>query len=529
MIESFDFKNPDYVAVFKQRAARIAVLRAKPGAFETLKKYYRSNVAQFITDWGCTFDPRNPERGLPSLVPFILFPRQIEWVEWFVERWRTRSPGLTEKSREMGVSWLSVAVAVAMCVLNDGVVAGFGSRKEEYVDKTGDPKSLFHKARQFISFLPSEFRAGCVASKHAPHMRIIFPGTSSMFTGEAGDNLGRGGRTSFYMVDEAAWLEHPELVDAALSETTNCRIDISTPRGRGNPFARKRFGLNVKSEEDRVSVFTFHWRSDPRKDDKWYQKRCRDIGNPAIIAQELDLDYDASVEGVVIPAPWVRAAIDAHIKLGVTPTGIKLCGFDVADEGADLCAYLLRYGILVRDQYAWRGKGADIFDSVEKTFNVCGLNDTCEVVYDADGVGAGVKGDARKLNESREREISVTPYHGGGGVRSPDKKTIADRANKDFFANLKAQSWWALRERFLKTYRAVVEGQAFDPDEIISISSSGQMYERLVTELSQATYSQNAAGKILIDKKPDGTQSPNLADACVMAFADVKKKGLFYV
>lgn len=109
------------------------------------------------------------------------------------------------------------------------------------------------------------------------------------------------------------------------------------------------------------------------------------------------------------------------------------------------------------------------------------------------------------------------------------KKTIADRANKDFFANLKAQSWWALRERFLKTYRAVVEGQAFDPDEIISISSSGQMYERLVTELSQATYSQNAAGKILIDKKPDGTQSPNLADACVMAFADVKKKGLFYV
>ena len=81
MIESFDFKNPDYVAVFKQRAARIAVLRAKPGAFETLKKYYRSNVAQFITDWGCTFDPRNPERGLPSLVPFILFPRQIEWVE----------------------------------------------------------------------------------------------------------------------------------------------------------------------------------------------------------------------------------------------------------------------------------------------------------------------------------------------------------------------------------------------------------------------------------------------------------------
>jgi hypothetical protein len=38
-------------------------------------------------------------------------------------------------------------------------------------------------------------------------------------------------------------------------------------------------------------VFTFHWRSDPRKDDEWYRNECEKIDNPIIVAQELDLNY----------------------------------------------------------------------------------------------------------------------------------------------------------------------------------------------------------------------------------------------
>lgn len=83
--------------------------------------------------------------------------------------------------------------------------------------------------------------------------------------------------------------------------------------------------------------------------------------------------------------------------------------------------------------------------------------------------------------------------------------------------------------RFLKTYRAVVEKMPFNRSEIISISSQGQHATRLVNELSQPTYSDTKTGKIVIDKKPDGAQSPNLADALVMAFSDVRRKGLFYV
>jgi hypothetical protein len=34
-----------------------------------------------------------------------------------------------------------------------GAVIGFGSRKEEYVDDSSDPKSLFWKVRAFIDYL----------------------------------------------------------------------------------------------------------------------------------------------------------------------------------------------------------------------------------------------------------------------------------------------------------------------------------------------------------------------------------------
>lgn len=518
----FDFKNPDYVGVIERRKERLDKLRKTPGAFEQLKPYYREHLADFITDWGCTYDPRNPEIGRPAHVPFILFDHQRKWVEWFFERWKTGTFGLTEKSRQMGVSWLSVAVGVSMCVLYEGVNGCFGSRKEEYIDKSGDPKSLFHKARLFITALPEEFRAGWKRKTCSAHMILRFPETSSSLTGEAGDNLGRGASLSFYFVDEAAFLPRPQIIEPAISSATNCRIDISTPHGRDNPFAEKRFN-------GKISVFTFHWRDDPRRSEEWYRQKCEEIGNPTIIAQELDLNYDASVEGVVIPSEWVRSAIDAHIKLGITPQGERVCGFDVADEGADLNAYVMRQGFIVEDAFAWRGKGSDIYASVEKIFGVCQRVDCKLVTYDADGVGAGVKGDSRRINELRQTQIRFMPYHGGSSVLSPESKTVGERINKDFFENLKAQQWWALRLRFLKTYRAVVEGMSFNVDEIISISSSGQHSTRLINELSQPTFSDTKTGKIVIDKKPDGAQSPNLADALVMAFADIRKKGLFYV
>ncbi len=237
----FDFKKPDYTQVFQWRIDRLKRLRENPSVIPALRKFYKDDPAQFIIDWGVTLDPRNVERGLPTLAPFLLFPRQEEWVHWFLERWKNQEPGITDKSRDMGMSWLTTSLISTICMFNEGIVAGCGSRKEEYVDKKGDPKSLLFKVRQFVSHVPREFRGNWNEKRDAPYMRVQFPDTNSIITGEAGDGIGRGDRASFYIVDESAWLPRPELVEASLSQTTNCRQDISTPRGMNNPFARRRF------------------------------------------------------------------------------------------------------------------------------------------------------------------------------------------------------------------------------------------------------------------------------------------------
>ena len=524
---TFDFKNPDYEEVFEYRVENLIRLRKKPEALPGLRYYYKDNPAQFIIDWGVTFDPRNVERGLPTLMPFLLFPKQEEWVQWFMERWKNKEPGITDKSREMGMSWLTVSVASTLCLFNEGVVAGFGSRKEEYVDKKGDPKSLLYKSRQFVAHVPEEFRPEYDERKHAPYMRLEFPFTGSVIAGESGDGIGRGARASFYFVDESAFMPRPELMDASLSQTTNCRIDVSTPHGMNNPFARKRFG-------GKISVFSFHWRDDPRKDQAWYDKTCKDIDNPVVIAQEVDLDYSASVEGIVIPSTWVQAAVDAHIKLGLSITGIRKAGLDIADEGKDKNSYCGRHGVLLEYIDLWSGKGSDIFETVEKAFMLSDMLEYPEVYYDADGVGAGVRGDAKRINSTRQNQIVFNPYRGSGEVLDKENypfQTVEDGnnrergpTNEDFFKNFKAQAWWSLRHRFQLTYRAVVEGRDVDTSSIISISSGISHLSALISELSQPVYKQDNAGKILIDKLAEGARSPNLADSVCIAFAPTPPK-----
>lgn len=523
----FDFKNPDYVQVFEWRTEKINEIRKNSNLIQVLKKYYQSNIAQFIIDWGCTIDPRNADVGLPTVIPFLLFPRQEEWVEWYLERWKKREPGCTKKSREMGLSHTSTAVASSLCLLNDGISIGFGSRKEEYVDKIGDPKSLLQKCRFFLHTLPGEFKFGWDINKYAHFKRLTFPNSTSIITGESGDGIGRGDRTTLYNLDEAAFIERPELVEASLSATTNCIHYISTPCGMNNPFARK-------VHSGKVEVFEFHWRDDPRKDESWYLKKCNEIDDPVIIAQELDLNFAASVEGILIPSPWVISSIDAHLKLKVTPSGIRTCGFDVADEGRDKNSIAGRYGFLLEYNDFWSGVNGDIFDSVTRSCSFCDAYDYEEVLYDADGLGAGVRGDARIINEKRQEKIKFLAFHGSGKIIDPKgnpfKTTLKNpdstkgRKNEDFFANRKSQAWWNLRKLFQCTHRAVTEGQEFHENDIISISSTLKDLNKLIVELSQPTYSQNAVGKIVVDKIPDGGRSPNLADSVMIAFSPREKK-----
>lgn len=589
-LPAFDWRNPDYVPVFQARMRRLAWIRAQDAAtvaatpdkaaraaiaaqrLRNLKTWYRDHPADFINDWGMTFDPRNGPNGLPSVLPFLLFPKQRAFIEWADGLRRGQAKGLADKSRDMGFSWLLVAWAATLCLFGEQMTFGFGSRDEDSVDRIGDPDSLFWKLRFFVENVPPEFKGDWNVKRNTSHMRVSFPTTNSVITGDAGDNIGRGGRSQVYVVDEAAALKNPTAVEASLSQTTNCRLDVSTPRGMANPFAQKR-------HSGKFPTFTMHWRDDPRKNnpvptfpvldingeptgklETWYEKQVREL-DPVTLAQEVDLSYTASATGVLIPSAWVQAAVNAHVKLGLAITGARRGALDVADEGIDLNAFAVRHGILVESVVAWSGKGDDIFGTVQRAFMLADDAGADAFDYDADGLGAGVRGDARVINEGRTDKLKVEPFRGSGAVFKPDdpiptanpkgapKRDSKERLNKDFFANAKAQAWWTLRVKFQRTFRALAaydawraaqpfpdgapagldayEGVApfvldYDPDDLISLNGDMAELAKLTLELSQPTFSLNNAGKVVIDKAPDGTRSPNHADAVMIANAPRK-------
>lgn len=522
---------PQYLGVWQWRQQQITRIRANPELLIGAEEYYRTHPVEFINHWLDTYDPRNAGRSTPAKMPFIMFERQAELIDFMMACLRAEENGLMEKARDMGATWVCCAFSVWLWRFWPGSAVGWGSRKEQLVDKIGDPDSIFEKLRMLIRAMPPEFRpAGFNEKEHMTYMRIVNPETGATITGEAGDNIGRGGRKLIYFKDESAHYERPEKIEAALADNTRVQMDISSVNGLGNVFHRRReAGREWTGGEAHVgvtNVFVMDWRDHPAKTDEWYRARrakAEADGLLHIFAQEVDRNYAAAVDGVIIPADWVTSAIDAHVKLGLPePTGKRIAGLDVADEGGDMSALGARTGYLLEMVDCW-GEGDTGTTTRRAVTDLQGR--PVEVQYDSVGVGAGVKSEANRLASEGKvpKGMDFIPWSAGAGVQQPDKHIVpGDREtplNKDHYANLKAQAWWQLRLRFERTHRAVHEGVKYDPDELISLPGDLPQLRKLQKELSQATASRTSSSlKLIVDKTPEGTRSPNMADAVVMAF-----------
>jgi phage terminase large subunit len=455
-----------------------------------------------------TYDPRRN----PSVIPFELFPRQEDFLRWLADREANQEEGLAEKSRDVGFTWLCCAYAVHAFLFRDGVAVGFGSRKLELVDRIGDPDSIFEKMRMILRNLPQwQLPKGFDVEKHAGHCRIVNPENGNSITGEGGDNIGRGGRKSFYFVDEAAFLERSQKVEAALSQNTNVRIWVSTPNGTGNTFYKKRFS-------GKVPVFTFHWKDDPRKDEEWYQKQKRSL-DEVTVAQEIDIDYSASIEGIVIPAKWVAASLKleralADRGLELHRNGKRYAALDVADEGKNLNVFIGRQGsgIFAVESWSHLNTTQTAYKAREfgEKYGIAALG------YDCIGVGAGVKGAFASMEDRPSfSAVAVNVGDPPTNTRWEDGKTSKER-----FRNLKAELWWLARMRFERTFEFIEEGIDHPLDELIALP---QDQPELIAQLSQPTYHYTDTGKIQIESKGSlakrGIASPDFADALVIVAA----------
>jgi len=515
-VSDFDYKQADYTDIFAKRAEMLKKIR-EDQAIHMVKRYYSDGggeaACNFINDWMTTYDPRLSAKGRNTTVPFLLFPRQAEYVTWLEELRTGGDSGVVAKSRDMGVSYVSLAYATYLWLFVPGQKISFGSRKESLVDELGNPDSLLEKVRMFLRYLPQEILpTGYSENKHARHMKIMNPENGSIISGEAGDNIGRGGRSTMYFVDEFAFIERSDRVFAALSQNTNTMIALSTPNGPDNSFARLWFDENQNK-------FPFHWKDDPRKDQDWYDNEVRRIGDPRTIAQELDLDFATSGEETVIHASWVDASqkLYTHLadrsELPADVKGVLGCdvGGGVAENGA-----VPRWGALVGKGEFW--VDGDIIGTAERFASLAHENGCSEIRYDSIGVGQGVTSAFKRMTADAQ---------GVNVGTSPTKMVWPDgRKSKDRFRNLKAELWWIARERFRKTdehwrwMNGVEGGRQHELFDLLLVHPEDH---ELAKQLAQPGFKVLETGKIQIESKQDmrrrGLPSPDRADCLILTLS----------
>lgn len=488
-----------------------------------LKRHYKNgNLGLFIDDWGMTLNPKRANDGGAVLIPFRLWPRQFELIDWMWKHFKGSTPGVCAKAREVGASWCAMAFAASLCALFKNLVVGVVAADEAKLDSTKDPNPTLPKAREFMRHLPAEFRGGyddTIAT--APYLKVVFPETDSLIRGWTGTtSQGRGGRAALVLVDESAFFENPHALDASLAAVTECRLDFSSANGTGNPFFEK-----VSSGA--FDTFWFRIDDDPRHDKEW-QRQKQLVTDPIVWESEYKISFTASVEAQLIEWKWVEASIGLLELLekrdGFKNTGVRRAALDVSDQGKDKNCFISSYGVLVSYLESWSGHGSNQHETCARAFSLCdergGIR---ELIYDASAPGAGIAGAAMVLNNSRKNgRINLSRFI-GGSTDFPAPQNLArgtDRTQEDFFANVKAFSWWTLRQRFIESWKAF-NGDAYERDFIICIDPKLPELTMLQNELAQIQRKTSATDKLLIDKAPERpgkprAKSPNLADSLAM-------------
>jgi len=257
------------------------------GIRRELRERGKGDLGFFFNTFLWTQDPRRS----PSDLPFITYSYEDEYIRWVRGRIDGKKDGLTEKSRDMGVTWSILGVFVWYWLYSDGFLAHVGSKKEDDVDRSSDIRSLFEKMRYMVRNLPAwMLPVGFDWKKHSMFMRLVNPYNGNVITGESSNrDFGRGGRYSVVLLDEFAFMEYADEAWTATGDASPCRLAVSTPGGTGNKFWQLRF----KSPIERM---TLHWTLHPDKSKDSYIEKSKILNS-----QEA---YQGFIDGKKVRSPW---------------------------------------------------------------------------------------------------------------------------------------------------------------------------------------------------------------------------------
>lgn len=237
---------------------------------------------------GAEWEPESPN------LPFITYSEfQDEYILSIIWHIENQEDNITEKSREMGFSWMILWVHV-WAFLFKRWSSLIGSYKEDYVDEQWNMDSSFERIRYMMSRLPSWMKPKDMISKY---MSVSSKSIWCEIAWDAGASFGTGWRRKFVFLDEFSLWQNDSTAFRKTADVTNCRIFWGTPEWRFNIYGR--IMTNHKDYAHlSIKKHRLHWSKHPLKTIEWYeaQKKKR---TKLDVAKELDISYDDSVEGAV--------------------------------------------------------------------------------------------------------------------------------------------------------------------------------------------------------------------------------------
>ena len=307
----------------------------------------------------------------------------------------------------------------------------------------------------------------------------------------------------------------------------------ANPQSSADPFS-KRFILpflhdiqkNGIAEDDMHLVVQMNWRDNPWHEELEPQRKW-DYENLPRAKYDWIWEgfFNDSVEDALIMAEWFDACVDAHIKLGFKPEGIRFSAHDPADTGPDANAFAFRHGTVVMDLQ--EKHDGDVNTGGDWATGLAINHNSDAYTWDCDGLGVGLNRQVTKAFKGKKTTVSM--FRGSEGVDRPEAiyeptegtTTQGQKTNKDALKNKRAQYYDQLRKRVYTTYRAVAHGEYKDPDDMISFDSTLALLPKLRSELCRMPIKPNGAGKFDLYTKQEMKakykfDSPNLGDSVMM-------------
>jgi len=198
--------------------------------------------------------------------------------------------------------------------------------------------------------------------------------------------------------------------------------------------------------------------------------------------------FPDDAEDVLIPLSWIEAAANRNLEpIAADPVEV---GADISSKGQDETVIMLRRGPQARLLWAGFPPSGGKISTMATAKRIKGFVETEGASYakvDGIGIGTGV------VDKLAELEVMHEDVQFGESAKDNER-----------FLNLRAESYWGLRERF-------------DPDNAdIDIDPDDEV---LMAQLASIKWDTNPAGKIRIEPKEKMPKSPDRADALAILYS----------